>query len=239
MNGKKRISGEWAYVLSILIMSLSVAIVAAADFGVSMIVAPAYILSLKVPALSFGQCEYIVQGLLLLVFCLLMRRVKPLYFTAFITCLLYGAALDLWRGLIPILNPSVTPPGSMAMPLRILFFAVGTVITALAVAFCFKTYLYPQVYDFFVKGVSQHFRLDRTKFKIVYDAASLGLSVAMTLLLFGRFRGIGVGTLITTCVNGLLIGFFDRFLDRHFTFAPRFPALARRFSLEDEAKGQA
>ena len=137
MRKKPSISGEWAYALAIVIMSLSVAIVAAADFGVSMIVAPAYILSLKVPALTFGQCEYIVQGLLFLVFCLLMGRVKPLYFTSFLTCLLYGAALDFWRAVIPMLNPAVTPPGSMGMPLRIAFFVVGTVITALAVAFCF------------------------------------------------------------------------------------------------------
>ena len=234
MRKKPNISGEWAYALAIVIMSLSVAIVAAADFGVSMIVAPAYILSLKVPALTFGQCEYIVQGLLFLVFCLLMGRVKPLYFTSFLTCLLYGAALDFWRAVIPMLNPAVTPPGSMGMPLRIAFFVVGTVITALAVAFCFKTYLYPQVYDFFVKGVSQRFHLDRTKFKIAYDAGSLLVSVLMTLVLFGAFRGIGVGTLITTAVNGALIGFFDRFLDRHFTFEPLFPALARRFSLEGD-----
>ena len=234
MRKKPNISGEWAYALAIVIMSLSVAIVAAADFGVSMIVAPAYILSLKVPALTFGQCEYIVQGLLFLVFCLLMGRVKPMYFTSFLTCLLYGAALDFWRAVIPMLNPAVTPPGSMGMPLRIAFFVVGTVITALAVAFCFKTYLYPQVYDFFVKGVSQRFHLDRTKFKIAYDAGSLLASVLMTLVLFGAFRGIGVGTLITTAVNGALIGFFDRFLDRHFTFEPLFPALARRFSLEGD-----
>ena len=231
---KRNLSGELAYTLSILIMSLSVAVVAAADFGVSMIVAPAYILSLKIPALTFGQCEYIVQGLLFVAFCLLMGRVKPLYFTSFLTCLLYGAALDLWRALIPALNPAVTPPGSMAMPVRIVYFAAGTLVTALAVAFCFKTYLYPQVYDFFVKGVSQHFRLDRTKFKTAFDGSCLMVSVLMTLLLFGGFRGIGVGTLITTCVNGPLIGFFDRWLDRHFTFEPRFPALARRFSLEEE-----
>ena len=231
---KRNLSGEMAYALSIVIMSLSVAAVAAADFGVSMIVAPAYILSLKIPALTFGQCEYIVQGLLFVAFCLLMGRAKPLYFTSFLTCLLYGAALDLWRALIPALNPAVTPPGSMAMPIRILYFAAGTVVTALAVAFCFKTYLYPQVYDFFVKGVSQHFRLNRTTFKSAFDGACLAVSVLMTLLLFGGFRGIGLGTLITTCVNGPLIGFFDRWLDRHFTFEPRFPALARRFSLEEE-----
>ena len=233
MQQQRVFSTELAYVLGLSVLAMGGAMMERADFGVSMIVAPAYILSLKIHALTFGQCEYIVQGLLFIAFCLLMGRVKPLYFTSFLTCLLYGAALDLWRALIPALNPAVTAPGSMAMPIRILYFAAGTVVTALAVAFCFKTYLYPQVYDFFVKGVSQHFRLNRTTFKSAFDGGCLAVSVLMTLLLFGGFRGIGVGTLITTCVNGPLIGFFDRWLDRHFTFDPRFPALAQRFALEN------
>ena len=41
------------YLPSMIIMSLAVAMTAAADFGVSMIVAPAYILSLKIPFLTF------------------------------------------------------------------------------------------------------------------------------------------------------------------------------------------
>lgn len=231
MQRKITFSSELAYVLAVLIMSFSVAMVAASDFGVSMIVGPAYILSLAAEGLSFGQSEYVVQGILFLLFCLLIRSIKPIYFVSFFTALFYGAALDLWRMLIPAFNPAMVAPGSQAMPLRIFYFACGTLITAFSVALCFKTYIYPQVYDYFVKGVAGHYKMDRTKFKIFFDASFFTLSLAMTLLLFcGRIEGIGIGTVITTLVNGLLIGFAEKILDHLFVFRATFPKLEKHFS---------
>ena len=222
---------EICYLLSIVLLSFAVAMVAAAGFGVSMVVAPAYVLSLKVPFLTFGQSEYVVQLLLFAVFCLLMRRVKLVYFSSFLTCLLYGAVLDLWRAVVPLLNPAVTPPGSMAMPVRIVLFACGMLLTAFSVALFYRTYLYPQVYDFFVKGVSLRYGLNMTKFKILSDVCSLAVAVVLTLIFFRRFNGIGVGTLIMTALNGLLIGAFGKLIDRLFVFRPLLPAFAKTFDL--------
>ena len=234
-----RVPSELCYLLSILILSFAVAMVAAAGFGVSMVVAPAYILSLKVPFLTFGQSEYVVQTILFAVFCVLMRRVKLVYFSSFLTCLLYGAVLDLWRLAIPLLNPAVTEPGSMAMPVRIALFTGGMLLTAFSVALVYRTYLYPQVYDFFVKGVSARFSLDRTKFKIACDVASLLIAVALSLLFFHRLNGIGVGTLIMTALNGVLIGAFGKLIDRFFTFPPLFPSFAAKFTIAAKDKSDA
>ncbi len=43
MSRKIKISGEVAYFSAIILLSLAVAILSAADFGISMIVAPAYL----------------------------------------------------------------------------------------------------------------------------------------------------------------------------------------------------
>ena len=230
---KIRFPGEVAYLVALVALAFAVAMTAAADFGVSMIVAPAYILSLKIDALTFGQCEYIVQGLLFIVFCLLMRRVKAVYCSAFVTGLLYGAALDLWRLVIPHFNPSVTPIGSLAVHIRILYFIGGTVLCSACIALFFHTYLYPQIYDFFVKGVCARYKLNRTHFKIAYDAAFLLVACVMSLLLFRKFTGVGVGTLITVAVNGLLIGAFDKLFDKVFDFTPLFPRFAAHFRLTE------
>ncbi len=228
---KIKISSELNYILAILILSLSVAMISCTDFGLSMIVAPAYILSQKLTFLTFGQSEYAVQGVLIVLFCILMRRVKPIYFTSFGTGLIYGAVLDLWRWVIPHFNPEITPPGSLPFPLRAVYFVVGMLMTSFSIAMFFRTYFYPQVYDFFVKGVSARYGLDRNKFKICYDASFLAISCAMSLILFRRFVGVGVGTLIMTACNGLLIGAFGKFLDRFFVFEPRFPKFSRYFDI--------
>lgn len=226
-----KVYSEVCYLAAILILSLAVAMISSTDFGVSMVVAPAYILSLKVPFLSFGQAEYVIQAVVFAAFCIVMKKVKLVYFSSFLTGIIYGAVLDLWRLVIPHFNPNVTSPGSFAMPLRIVYFVVGMILTSLSVALFFKTYLYPQVYDFFVKGVSEKMGINQTKFKTCYDICSLIVAVIMTLVLFGSIRGIGIGTVVMALLNGFIIGLFGKLYDRCFEFVPAFPKVAKRFEL--------
>ena len=231
MKKKITLYSEFVYVFAILILSFSVAMVSAADLGMSMIVAPAYILSQKLGFLTFGQSEYVIQALLFIIFCILMKKVKLVYFTSFLNCVIYGAVLDLWRIVIPIFNPDITTPGSMAIPIRVTFFVVSGLITAFSIALFFRVYLYPQVYDFFVKGITEHFKLNQTKFKTVFDLSCLAVSVIMTLVFFKGFVGIGVGTLILALVNGSLIGSFGKIIDKYFEIKPLFPDFAKKFEI--------
>lgn len=235
MENRKRfnIPSEVAYLGALIILALSVAMCAAADFGVSMIAAPAYILSKKLTFLTFGQCEYIIQGLLFVAFCLLMRKIKAVYFISFATGVIYGALLDTWRLFVPLFNDAVIPAGSMAMPIRIALFVIGVPLTSLAIAVFFRIYLYPQVYDFFVKGISEKFNLDRIRFKRLYDASFLIISCAMSLIFFGKFDGVGIGTIVITIVNSFLIGRFDRLLDRYCRFVPMAKKFAAQFELKE------
>ena len=228
---KITLHSEALYILANILMALAVAMTAASDFGVSMIVAPAYILHLKIGFLTFGQCEYLVQGLLFIVFCILMKKVRLIYFSAFITSLIYGACLDLWRWAVPAFNPAVTPSSSLSIPTRVVFFVVGEILTALAVAVFFKIYLYPQVVDFFVKGVAERFHLNLTRFKWICDASMLVISAVLSLAFFRGFVGIGWGTLVLTATNSLVIGAFSRLLDRTVEVKPLFPKFATLFAI--------
>ncbi len=231
MKKKIVLYSEPLYLFANILMALAVAMTAASDFGVSMIVAPAYIIHLKIGFLTFGQCEYLVQGVLFIVFCVLMKKVKAVYFSAFLTCLIYGAILDLWRLIIPAFNPAVTDFSAQGIPIRLAYFIVGEILTALSVALFFKIYLYPQVVDFFVKGVAFRFSWNLTRFKMICDGSMLLLSVVLSLLFFHGFRGIGWGTLVLTATNGLIIGFFSRLLDKTVEIRPLFPKLAEKFEL--------
>lgn len=227
---KIKLPSELAYITGIITLAFAVALHSAADFGISMIIAPAYLLSLKIGFLTFGQAEYVVQAGLFIVFCIIMGKFKPVYLSSFVTCLIYGAVLDLWR-LIPLFNPSVTSPGSMAFPIRILMFAAGIVITAFSVALFYKTYLYPQLYDFFVKGIGNKFGLNITIFKTASDIFCLVAASVMSLAWFKGFYGINWGTLIIAAVNGPLIGFFCKIYDRYFEIEPIFKTFSEYFEL--------
>ena len=69
-----------------------------ADFGMSMVVAPAYLLHLKLsqtlPLFSFGMAEYTLQAVIIVLLALVMRRFKLSYLFSFCTAVIYGLTLD-------------------------------------------------------------------------------------------------------------------------------------------------
>lgn len=222
---------ELVYIVSLLILSFSVSMVSATDFGLSMIVSPSYLLSQKFTFLTFGQAEYVVQGILFILLCILMKRIKAVYFCSFATGFVYGLLLDMWRIVIPHFNPEITVPGSLPLWIKIIYFILGMCLTSLSIAMCFRTYLYPQVYDFFVKGVCEKYSLDQGKFKVANDMVYLAVSVAMSLLMFGKFVGVGIGTLVLALCNGVLIGFFGKVLDKIFVYKPVFKKFSTYFDI--------
>ena len=109
---------------------------------------------------------------------------------------------------------------------------IGTVLTSFSVALFYKTYLYPQVYDFFVKGVSGKYGIRLPRFKTCFDLSCLAVAAIMSLAFFGRFEGIGWGTLVIAPINGTVIGLFCRLFDKYFDFPPVFGKFAAHFELD-------
>ena len=77
---KRSFYTEIAYFVGILFLAFGTAFMERANFGLSMVVAPAYILHVKLseflPFFSFGTASYCVQAILIIVIALLMRRFK-------------------------------------------------------------------------------------------------------------------------------------------------------------------
>lgn len=108
---KRTFSTELAYVFGIVFVARGVVLMEKADFGVSMVVAPAYLLyrwlSPVWSFVTFGMAEYCLQVVLLLAMCLLLRfRVSYLF--SFVTAVVYGFVLDAF-----ILLGAALPAGSV------------------------------------------------------------------------------------------------------------------------------
>lgn len=219
---KKVFYTELVYVFAMIIMAFGAAFTAKADFGMSMIVAPAYILHLKVsellPWFSFGVAEYVFQGLLIVVTVLLMRRFKLSYLFSFVTAVLYGTLLD---GAILLISP-ISAEG---IPVRILWYCVGVTLCSFSVSLFFHTYIAPEAYELIVKEIPLKYSVSINRVKSVYDAFSMILAVVLSFAFFGFgvFRGIDWGTLVCAVVNSILIGFFSEFLEKHFEFKNKLP----------------
>lgn len=201
----------WAVGLTLTAMAVSLA--AKSGFGVSMVVAPAYVLHLKLvsylPWFSFGVSEFIVQVLLIAAMVSIVKGFRMKYLLTFCTAFIYGVILDLWRKLFGTDIPE-------ELLYRILFAAGGIIICSFAISLMFRTTWPQESYDMFVKDVSEHLGIDTDKFKWAYDISSLLIAVALMLILFHKFsfEMIGIGTVVTTFVNAPLIAFFGRIVDK-------------------------
>ncbi|MDD3921373.1 MAG: DUF6198 family protein [Eubacteriales bacterium] len=212
---------EAAYLAGMVLIAMGVVWMEKADFGVSMIVAPAYILYRWINPMwstfSFGMAEYCLQAVLLAVLALAVGRFKLSYLLSFVTAVLYGFLLDGLMALGAYLPCS-------AVWQRVLYYALGVTAGSAGVAMMFRTYLPPEAYELFVKELAGRFCWNIHKCKTVYDCISCALGVLMSLLLFGagNFVGVKWGTILCALINGFVISLFSRCYQTLWTFQDAF-----------------
>ena len=213
---------EIAYLLGLLILALGTAFMERADFGVSMVVAPAYLIHLKVsevlPFFSFGMAEYTLQAVVILAMILILRRIKLSYFFSFVTAVLYGLTLDGAMALIALL-----PEGSFGVKLG--WFLIGMLLCSIGVSLLFHTYISPEAYELFVKEISAKLQRDIHKCKPAYDCASCLIAILLSFLFFGfgHFEGVKLGTIFCALVNGSLIGRCTAWFEKRWDFQDGLP----------------
>lgn len=214
-------TNEFFYVLGMVLCALGVALSAKSGFGVSMVVAPAYVLHRffveTFPWFSFGIAEYVLQGTIILLSAVICRRFRLKYLGCVFGVLFYGALVDFWRGIVGTNVPE-------GVALRLLMATLGAVIVALAIAMLLRTYLPQQAYKLCVQEITDCYSLPLSRVKWSYDIASLLIAIALMFVLFGRFdfTVIGPATLVLTVVNAPMITLFGKLLDRISDFSPAF-----------------
>ncbi len=214
-------STEAAYVVALITVAFGVAFMEKADWGVSMVVAPAYLVYLKLspsmPFFTFGMAEYTLQALLLIALIILLKNFRLSYLFSFVTAVLYGFTLDFAMFCVKDL-------GIEGLLSRGGVYILGMVLCAIGISFFFHSYISPEVYELFVKEVSSHIGMDINRFKTIYDCTSCLLAIVMSFAFFGlwHFEGVKLGTIFCALINGSLIGGISKCLDCCFDFKDAF-----------------
>ena len=220
---------EIAYFAGLFFLAFGTAMTAYGGFGMSMVVAPAYILHKFVEQFlnffNFAMAEYIFQAILLIVLMIALRKAKWSYILSFGSVLLYGLFLSFSQMLAEIFLPQ-------NFTLQIIMYVLGVIIICMSVALLFATYIPLEAYEMFVKEMSAKLKKPISTVKIFYDCASLVLAIILCTILFTPFKagsffdiisvymfyGIGIGTIICAFLNGILIGIFQKLYSKIFIF---------------------
>ena len=184
---------ELAYLFGIIALALGVTFMERANFGMSMVVAPAYVLHRYISLLpgmgwfTFGVAEYTLQLALVIALMLIMRKFRVSYLFSFVTAVWYGYLLDLIMWLIPPLSED-------AWGLRIVFFIAGELFCTLGVSLVFHTYIPPEAYELFVS------ELDKKTGKPVYEHRADGQQLHRLAHRIGRrSRNVRHHSEVLTC----------------------------------------
>ena len=218
---KRTFYTEVAYILGIVTLAFGTALMERADLGMSMVVAPAYLIYLKISDylnwFSFGMAEYCFQAFLIILLAMIMRGLKRKYLFSFITAFLYGNVLDVVMKYVALISADGMMP-------RIGLYAAGFVVCAIGVSLLFHTYISPEAYELFVKEISSGFGFDINKTKTIYDCCSCFVAIIMSFLFMGflHFEGVKAGTILCAVINGWVIGQWSWLFEKCFDFKDAF-----------------
>ncbi|MED4647929.1 YitT family protein [Bacillus inaquosorum] len=188
------------YGLGILILSLGISLTIQSGLGTSPFDAVLVGLSEEV-GLTVGSWEVLISVILLICNSILTRK-KPMLLgliTAFIT----GIGIDLW---LFIVKTTISPNMWVS---KLICFGIGLVLIGLGTAIYLQTK--------FASTPIDHLTLiirDISKRTILFSRT---LVYALFLVLAIICKGpIGIGTLLTVCLGGMILHFFMPFVERRF-----------------------
>ncbi len=219
---------EIAYFISLIILGLGTALMAYGDLGISTVVAPSYVLYLFVskylPFFSFGVAQYVVQVVIVILLIIILKKAKSYFLMSFIAGIIHNTSLDIAMLFISLLPNNIY--------LRIFLFCAGVILACASLALIFCSYLPPMSYEMFSKELAKKFKKPVYKMVNLFNLGSLVVAVALSLIFFGKLKGVGIGTLVCVVCYGYIINFFQKTYNKLFEFTDKFKF--RKFFEESE-----
>lgn len=204
------------FVLGVSINSFGIALITVGNLGTTQISGVPYVFSLQFPQLSFGVTTFIWNVLFIIIQVILLRReFKPSQFLQIVANFIFSAAVDVSMSILSFLNPQ-------ALWERLLCVVVGCMVLALGIVIELAPNIVVVPGDGLVNALSIVTKIRYGTVKVTFDVSLIIIASVCSLLLFGTFNGIGIGTII----SAIIVGIFINVINRLFKFPDRIRALS-------------
>lgn len=191
------------YLVGLNLIALAVVLNIRYDLGVAAFSSVMYAIS-EIYSISLGTASIICYLIFVVVQCILSRKITLQYLLEVPLSFAFGLLTDFYDWLIPAF--------SLALALRVIFFALTMFVTAMGVFLCVKTNLVLTPTDGIVKTIADVFLLPFSATKNVFDLSLVAISVLLCLVNHAPFYGIGVGTVLTAVFIGRIIKIYEKFV---------------------------
>ena len=191
------------YLVGLNLIALAVVLNIRYDLGVAAFSSVMYAIS-EIYSISLGTASIICYLIFVVVQCILSRKITLQYLLEVPLSFAFGLLTGFYDWLIPAF--------SLALALRVIFFALTMFVTAMGVFLCVKTNLVLTPTDGIVKTIADVFLLPFSATKNVFDLSLVAISVLLCLVNHAPFYGIGVGTVLTAVFIGRIIKIYEKFV---------------------------
>jgi len=186
------------YGLGILILTLGISLTIHSDLGTSPFDALLVGLSLKV-GLTVGSWEIIIA--FIMIFCnALLKRQRP-EFLGLLTASITGIGIDIWLFSLPYF---IIPELWFS---KLICLGIGLIVIGLGTALYLHANFAPIPVDLLMLIIRE-----LTGMNILFSRTLINLFFLIMAIIFSG--PIGIGTLLTVCLGGLILNFFMLFIEK-------------------------
>lgn len=184
-------------------MSMGITFVTKSNLGTSAISSIQYVLSLAFKP-SFGLFTFMVNIIFFLMQVLILGRKLPRnQYLQLLIGPIMGAFIDIWMNVFGFLDP-------INYISKLTISILGCIIIAISTTLQLKAGVVINPAEGIVKAIAYKAKMEFGRVKIYFDLFLVLIASILSLILLGKIEGIGVGTIITATLVGIIIRFINR-----------------------------
>lgn len=184
------------YFLGMISICLGIVLCKRCNLGISPISSIPYVLEYVLP-ISFGVLTMFYHFFNTLLQIVISRKITAMLLAQFAFGAVFGQIINLFQRL---LNFEAT-----RLPFQLLLLAMSVFFTALGMVLMLGMKLVQNPPDGFVHLVSEKLGKEVGTIKIIYDICCVALSLTISFVCLGQFKGFGLATIVSALCVGRLV----------------------------------
>lgn len=182
---------------------MGITFVTKSNLGTSAISSIQYVLSLAFEP-SFGLFTFMVNVIFFLMQVLIFGRKLPKnQYLQLLIGPIMGIFIDIWMNIFGFLNP-INHISKLTISI------LGCIIIAISTTLQLKAGVVINPAEGIVKAIAYKTKMEFGKIKIYFDLFLVLIASTLSFILLGKIKGIGVGTIITATLVGIIIRLINR-----------------------------
>lgn len=195
------------FALGVFINALGIDLITKSDLGTSQISSISYVASLKFDWLSFGMSTFLLNAIFMVMQVFILKgKINLKLLLQLPVSYLLGLFININMGILRFFQPTNLMTETISLVL-------GCVILGLGISIEVAPDIVKIPGEGIVATMSKVYGISFGKVKMLFDMTLVILAAILSLILFHRIEGIGIGTVVSALMVGKCVNIFNRLLE--------------------------